>query len=263
MRRVVRPVAETVSGRELGRDVAAATAGATYAPDTAGSTGSTSSADTTDATDSARATGSADTTHAAYATGPTGSANATYSADSAYATGATSSADTTNAAYSTDSADTTDAANTTHATDSAPGNGVSIEVVEVVDIDAVVTPPTAPAPTAAPKGAHHHPGSEGDRRTGSVVTPSRIVERGIRICRWTVDGRRRIGWDVDNLRIRRFDDDNALLFDHFRFYDLLRSSLERSFFLGFSAHALNRIHHVGLLRQKGVAQIGGPLNILP
>jgi hypothetical protein len=31
--------------------------------------------------------------------------------------------------------------------------------------------------------------------------------------------------------------------------------------LGLHAHALNRIHHIRLLRQECVSQVGGPLNI--
>ena len=37
--------------------------------------------------------------------------------------------------------------------------------------------------------------------------------------------------------------------------------LQGSFILGFTAHPLNRVHDVALLRQKSISQIRGPLNI--
>jgi hypothetical protein len=47
-----------------------------------------------------------------------------------------------------------------------------------------------------------------------------------------------------------------------RFHFLLRSRLQSAFVLCLAAHALNRIHQIALLRQKGVAQIRGPLNVV-
>jgi hypothetical protein len=43
---------------------------------------------------------------------------------------------------------------------------------------------------------------------------------------------------------------------------LLLIGPQSAFVLRFPAHALNRSHQLALLRQKGVAKIGGPLNVV-
>jgi hypothetical protein len=64
------------------------------------------------------------------------------------------------------------------------------------------------------------------------------------------------------LRIGRFDYDNALAFNDSGFYLLLLGGFQIAFILGFLAHPLNGIHDVTLLRQKSVAEIRGPLNVI-
>jgi hypothetical protein len=64
------------------------------------------------------------------------------------------------------------------------------------------------------------------------------------------------------LRIRLFDDDRALAFDDFRLYFLLLTRLQIAGFLSLLTHALNCIHHIALLRQKRIAEIRCPLDIV-
>jgi hypothetical protein len=53
-----------------------------------------------------------------------------------------------------------------------------------------------------------------------------------------------------------------LPFERRRLHLLLRVGLEFAGLLGLPAHALHGRHHVSLLRQKRVAQLSGPLQVL-
>jgi hypothetical protein len=57
------------------------------------------------------------------------------------------------------------------------------------------------------------------------------------------------------------DYDHLLVFDNLGFDFLLLAGLQVPCTFGFLAHALDCIHHIVLLRQKGIAEIGGPLNV--
>jgi len=59
-----------------------------------------------------------------------------------------------------------------------------------------------------------------------------------------------------------FDDDRALVFDHLRIYFLLLTRFQITFVLSFLTHALYGIHYIGLLRQKCVAEVSGPLDVV-
>jgi hypothetical protein len=64
------------------------------------------------------------------------------------------------------------------------------------------------------------------------------------------------------LRIRLLDDDCAFAFDDLCLYFLLLTRLQIAGILSLLAHTLNRSHHIGLLRQKRVAEISCPLDIV-
>jgi hypothetical protein len=64
------------------------------------------------------------------------------------------------------------------------------------------------------------------------------------------------------LRIRLFDYDHTLAFDNLRLYFLLLVRFQVAVALGLLAHALHGVHHIALLRKEGVAQVGGPLNVV-
>jgi len=51
-------------------------------------------------------------------------------------------------------------------------------------------------------------------------------------------------------------------FDGFRLDLLLLGRVQIAGVFGFFPHTLNSIHHVGLLGQKRIAQIGSPLNVI-
>jgi hypothetical protein len=58
------------------------------------------------------------------------------------------------------------------------------------------------------------------------------------------------------------DHNHFFAFDSLRHHLLLLVRRQRSGVLRLVAHALNRIHHVFLLREERVAQIRGPLNVV-
>jgi hypothetical protein len=64
------------------------------------------------------------------------------------------------------------------------------------------------------------------------------------------------------LWIRLFDDDRALVVDHLGLYFLLFTRLQIAGSFGLLTHALDCIHYIGLLRQKRIAEIGCPLDIV-
>jgi hypothetical protein len=64
------------------------------------------------------------------------------------------------------------------------------------------------------------------------------------------------------LRISLFDDNDLLRFHYFCFYLLLFARFQVAGLLRLLSHALNSIHHIRLLRQKSIPEVGGPLNVI-
>jgi hypothetical protein len=64
------------------------------------------------------------------------------------------------------------------------------------------------------------------------------------------------------LRIRLLDHNHALVLNRFGLDLLLLCGFQIAFFLRLFSHALHSLHHIGLLGQEGVAEIGGPLNVI-
>jgi hypothetical protein len=64
------------------------------------------------------------------------------------------------------------------------------------------------------------------------------------------------------LRIGLLDHDDAFAFNDRRFHLLLLIGFQIARVLGLLAHALYGIHHISLLRQKGITKIGSPLNVI-
>src|SRR5438067_5150154 len=87
-----------------------------------------------------------------------------------------------------------------------------VEIIEVIDVNVVVAPPAAPAPTPAPERSHHHAKPERNRCAGGVITPRRIVNRRIWIVRRTVHDHRIVGRYIHYLRIGLLNYDDALVF---------------------------------------------------
>ena len=223
----------------------------------------------------------ADPTNTAYAPNTTPTSNSAYTADSSDATNSPGAANTTNATYTANTPHTTDAANATdsthtpHTTDAANAAHTSypagaattdtripIEIVVDVYVDVTATPTAAPAPATGPKRSHRHSEAEGNRRHADAIVWG-IVNRWIRIVkRRTPHYHGIVGRHIHHLRIGLFDDNHALALDDSRFHLLLFGRLQSAFVLGLLAHALHRIHNIALLRQEGVAQIDGPLNVV-
>jgi hypothetical protein len=59
-----------------------------------------------------------------------------------------------------------------------------------------------------------------------------------------------------------FNDDNFLTsFDRLGFHNLLLTGLQSAIALGLGSHALNCVHHILLLRKKGVPKVRRPRNV--
>src|SRR5262245_51784112 len=135
---------------------------------------------------------------------------------------------------------------------------VEVVVLAVVDID------VTPAPVAvAPVGANRDSQSEGKEGSARDITRRVVVIRRIRRIRpRAVHDRRVVRRDVDYLRIRRLDLDDrraALLLGG---DVLLLARLEVAGRLCLRSQPLYRIQHVLLLREKGVAQLRGHIELL-
>lgn len=141
--------------------------------------------------------------------------------------------------------------------------GIIYEVIVVIDIDVIVAAPSAvPAPTSAECGTHHHANSKRDGHASGIITRRWIRDRRVWIGRCTVND----GWIVAG----NIDDFGACLLNHYHllvFYDLclhllLFSRFKVALVLCLLAHALNRIHHIVLLRKECVAKIRRPLDVV-
>jgi hypothetical protein len=139
---------------------------------------------------------------------------------------------------------------------------VTVEIVIVVDGDVVPAPAAAAAPTAAPECSHHHANAEGDSDTGSVVPRRRVVDGGIGVDRGTVHDHGIVARHVDDLGIGLLNDDDLLGFHDLGLDLLLFVGFEIAFLLSLLAHALHSVHDIALLRQEGVAEVGGPLEVV-
>ena len=146
---------------------------------------------------------------------------------------------------------------------SAVDIGVAVVIIVVVDGDVVVAAPTAAiAPATSPCRSHGQSHTEGNRYAGSVVARRRVRDGRIRINRRTIHDNGVIAWNVNNFGIGLLDDNDLLGFDHLGFYFLLLGRFQVSSVLGLFPHALNGVHHIALLGQKSVAEIGSPLDVI-
>jgi hypothetical protein len=66
---------------------------------------------------------------------------------------------------------------------------------------------------------------------------------------------------LDHLWVRLLNNDHLFVLNRLGFYLHLFVRLQ-ALILGLLAHALDRVHHIRLLRQECVPQIGCPLNIV-
>jgi hypothetical protein len=221
------------------------------------------------------------TTCTTYATNTTYTARATHATWTACPANTTSTSDTANAASTTYPANATDSANTTYPADAAntpcatpptrqlgrsvaaANVGIAIEIIVVIDIDGVVAAPAAPiAPTATPHCAHRDTNAERYRHPRRIVSGRRVVNRRIGVHRWSIHHDWIVRRYVHHLRIRLLDDNRALVFDDLGLYFLLLTRLQIASTLSLLTHPLDCIHHIVLLRQKRVAEISCPLDIV-
>src|SRR5262249_28662568 len=89
--------------------------------------------------------------------------------------------------------------------------GVAIEVVIVVYGDVVVAaPPAAPTPATGPHSSHGHSNAEGNCHSRCVVTRRRVSDRRVRVHGRTVNYRRVIAGNVNDLWIGLLDHNHLL-----------------------------------------------------
>ena len=90
----------------------------------------------------------------------------------------------------------------------------------------------------------------------------RVVDGRVRVDRRAVDDRRAVRRHVDDLRVRRLDDDDFLRLDDLRLDLLLLGRLQGVVVLRLLPHPLAGVHDVGLLGEEGVAEVGRPLDVV-
>ena len=130
-----------------------------------------------------------------------------------------------------------------------------------VDVYRVAPPARSPPPeTPASPTTKTEAEIEADSESKSVRG---VVERGIvAIDRRTPDIKRIVSGDVNDLWVGRLYDDNLLPALVLGGDNLFRCRTEAAVGSRPGAHALDRVHDIGLLCQEGVPEISGPPDIL-
>ena len=136
-------------------------------------------------------------------------------------------------------------------------------LVVYVYVDVIVTPAAtvAPAPVS-PDCSDRDSNAKGKSRPGRVSSVGRIVHRWIRIGGLAINYGWVVGRDVNHIGVGWLNDNNALAFHLLSLDRLLLAGLESSRALRLCAHALDRVHHIGFLREESVSQLRGPSNII-
>jgi len=131
-----------------------------------------------------------------------------------------------------------------------------------VEEQAAAEPATSPAPTtpanpAWEKRSDVNAWTESEPNSEAWIPEARInAPRG-----WTPNIGRIVNGNVHHLRVGRLDFDGALAALVFRCDHLLLRTIE--FAIGPSArpHTLHGVHHIILLTQERIAQVGGPADV--
>jgi hypothetical protein len=136
---------------------------------------------------------------------------------------------------------------------------IPIEVVVVIDVDVAAAIPIAITPPVIGDAcAENQTRPERETHSGIVTGISvGVVWIGGR----AVDYRGVVRRDVNHAGIGLLNYDHLFVPGGLRCHLLFLGRFQISFRLGFPAHPLDRIHHIRLLRQKGVSQLGCPLNV--
>src|SRR5439155_22172928 len=135
----------------------------------------------------------------------------------------------------------------------------------VIDIDVTVAPVAAAAPVVAP--ASDRPArTEGqtgrDDAGADRARITKVVRRIVRVGPSSVDGRRLVVRHVHRPRLGRLDDDHLLVFLGLNADFLLLRRDELLVVISLGAQPLDRIHHVRLLREYGIAEALGPVDLV-
>ena len=142
-------------------------------------------------------------------------------------------------------------------------DAIPLEIIVHVDVDVVVTPSGSVAPPA-PGRADGQPHPERDRAGcyDGTCRVRRVVNRGVRVHRSSINDGGIVGWYIDHVRLRRLHNDHRFVFYNLVFDCHLLVGLQGALILGDLSHTLYSFHNVALLGKKSVAKVRRPLNIV-
>ena len=137
--------------------------------------------------------------------------------------------------------------------------------VEVVDVEVAVAPVESAAPVIAP--ASDRPGcTEGETRRdhagADIGRVAEVIGWIFRIRPGSINRRRIVVRHVHRIGIGLLDDDRLLVFLCLNADLLLLGGDQLLVVIGLGAQALDRVHHVRLLREHGIAQVLGPVDLV-
>jgi hypothetical protein len=133
---------------------------------------------------------------------------------------------------------------------------ISVEIVVVIDVHVSAAMPVAVTPAPSPSRADGNPGPK------SKHSVTRRIGIRIWISGCAVNNTGAVLRNINYFRVRWLNDDDLFVVDRLSFDFLLLARFQISVALGLGSHALNRVHHIGLLREEGVAQIHCPRDML-
>src|SRR5882724_2229545 len=137
--------------------------------------------------------------------------------------------------------------------------------VVVVDVEVAVAPVASAAPVIAP--ASDRPGcAEGetgrDHTSADIGRVAEVIGWIFRIRPGSIDRGRIVVRHVHRIGIGLLDDDRLHVFLRLNADLLLLGGDELLAVIGLGAKALDRVHHIRLLREHGIAQVLGPVDLV-
>ena len=137
--------------------------------------------------------------------------------------------------------------------------------VVVVDVEVAVAPVASAAPVIAPAsdGPARTEGETGrDHARADIRRVTEVIGLIVRIGPGSVNRRRIVVRHVHRIGVGRLDDDRLLAFLRLNNDLLLLGGDQLLVVIGLGAQALDRVHHVRLLREHGIPQVLGPVNLV-
>src|SRR6267142_1868581 len=137
--------------------------------------------------------------------------------------------------------------------------------VVVVDVEVAVAPVASAAPVIAPASdgpARTEGETRRDHARADIGRVTEVIGLIVRIGPGSVNRRRIVVRHVHRIGIGRLDDDRLLAFLRLNPDLLLPGGDQLLVVIGLGAQALDRVHHIRLLCQHGIAQVLGPVDLV-